>query len=207
IYERNLAQAETMVTRLRVNPHFLFNSLNAIMYLIQSNQNLMAIKYLKVFSRYTRMVLETSKKQVIPLHEELKLVGDYLKLEENRFEKKFTFKISGETVPDDQIEIPPLLLQPFLENAIWHGLLPSAHEQLLLEIHIVVNDETVQISIDDNGVGRKAQKQKHREKHKSMGTEIIRERIALFNKYNQGQRIGFSFIDKADDQGQPIGTR
>src|SRR5699024_2854386 len=123
VYERNLARAETIANRLRINPHFLFNSLNAITYLVQSNQNQEAISYLRVFSRYTRMLLETSTRQVIPIEEEVEFAKYYMILEENRFEKDFEFKIEGEDLPElDLIEIPPLLLQPFLENAVWHGL-------------------------------------------------------------------------------------
>lgn len=155
IYERNLAQSEILVTRLQVNPHFLFNSLNAIMYLIQSEQNLKAIKYLKIFSRYTRMVLETSTQHVISLQEELKLTSYYLMLEENRFEDGFTFQIEGDDSSEiNDAVIPPLLLQPFIENAIWHGLLPSTSDKKLLLIKIIPDSENLQIIIEDNGVGR-----------------------------------------------------
>lgn len=108
IYERNLARAEILVTRLKINPHFLFNSLNAITYLIQTEQNSKAVKYLVVFSRYTRMVLETSQKHVVPLTEELKLTQYYLTLEENRFDKDFSFQISGSEAPEiKEANIPP----------------------------------------------------------------------------------------------------
>lgn len=208
IYERNLAKAETIVTRLRINPHFLFNSLNAITYLIQSEQNMKAIKYLKVFSRYTRMVLETSTKHVIPLREELKLADYYLMLEENRFEKDLTFHIIGDDTPEiEGTKIPPLLLQPFLENAIWHGLLPSKCAEKILKILIEPYEKGIKISIDDNGVGRKSKgKQDPRKTHKSMGMDIIKERIDLFNKSYDG-KINFTIIDKKDENGKPMGTR
>lgn len=208
IYERNIAQAEILVTRLRVNPHFLFNSLNAITYLIQSEQNAKAIKYLKIFSRYTRMVLETSKQQVIPLEEELKLAHYYLMLEENRFEKDFIFKISGDDTPGiEDIFIPPLLLQPFLENAIWHGLLLSQHEEKMLSINITLEDNSTRIIIDDNGVGRENQKKKNRNKtHKSMGMQIVKERIELHNK-SYASKINYQIIDKKDDNGEALGTQ
>lgn len=208
IYERNLAQSEILVTRLRVNPHFLFNSLNAITYLIQSEQNLKAIKYLKIFSRYTRMVLETSKQHVIPLQEELKLTDYYLMLEKNRFEEGFTFRITGDDLPEiSEVEIPPLLLQPFMENAIWHGLLPSTRDQRILSLSIVPKSKSIEIIIDDNGVGRRAQeKQNPRKKHKSMGMQIIKERIELYNK-NYFNKIDLEIIDKKNEAGQAEGTR
>lgn len=208
IYERNLAQSEILVTRLQVNPHFLFNSLNAIMYLIQSKQNLSAIKYLKIFSRYTRMVLETSTQHVISLQEELKLSGYYLMLEENRFEEGFTFEIKG----DDSLEIndaviPPLLLQPFIENAIWHGLLPSTSDNKLLLIEIIPDLKNLQIIIEDNGVGRNnALKKSIKDPHKSMGMQIIKERVELYNQSSL-DKINFEIVDKKDKDGQPTGTK
>lgn len=208
IYERNLAQSEILVTRLRVNPHFLFNSLNAITYLIQSEQNLSAIKYLKIFSRYTRMVLETSKQHVISLQEELKLTYYYLMLEENRFEDGFTFEINGDENPEiKEAAIPPLLLQPFIENAIWHGLLPSKSDTKLLLIQIIPNAESLQIVIEDNGVGRnKIVKKSIKNPHRSMGMQIIKERIELFNQ-SYPAKINYEIVDKTDKFGRPSGTK
>jgi len=206
VYERNLARAETIANRLRINPHFLFNSLNAITYLVQSNQNQEAISYLRVFSRYTRMLLETSTKQVIPIEEELELAKYYMILEENRFEKDFEFKIEGEDLPElDLIEIPPLLLQPFLENAVWHGLLPQEDKPRLLKIIINQIEEGIQIIIDDNGVGRSLETQKNK-KHKSMGIKITNERIDLFNK-SYHEKINYEIVDKLDKKGKSAGTK
>ncbi|MDT0677178.1 tetratricopeptide repeat protein [Autumnicola musiva] len=208
IYERNLARAEILVTRLRINPHFLFNSLNAITYLIQSKQNSKAIKYLVVFSRYTRMVLETSQKHVVSLIEEIKLTQYYLTLEENRFEKDFTFKVTGNDSPlIEKIFIPPLLLQPFIENAIWHGLLPSKRKEKTLLIDIISHTNKIQIIIDDNGVGRRnSTAENSAKKHKSMGIKIIEERIELFNSSYSG-KISYKIIDKKNENGQSEGTR
>lgn len=206
IYERNLARAEILVTRLRINPHFLFNCLNAITYLIQSEQNAKAMKYLVVFSRYTRMVLETSQKYVVPLSEELQLTRYYLTLEENRFEGDFSYDIKMEDAPEiEAANIPPLLLQPFIENAIWHGLLPSKKQQKLLVLEIRVIGNQVKIVIDDNGVGRGGRSRKV-ENHESMGMKIIEERIALYNRSYSSQ-ISYEIIDKKDDKGDPEGTR
>ncbi|HET7360407.1 MAG TPA: tetratricopeptide repeat protein [Salinimicrobium sp.] len=208
IYERNLARSEILVTRLRVNPHFLFNSLNAIKYLIQSEQNRKAVKYLVVFSRYTRMVLETSQKHVVPLAEELQLARYYLILEENRFEEDFTYQLEGFEAPEiEDANIPPLLLQPFIENAIWHGLLPSKNEKKILLIKVVPQDNSIQIIIDDNGAGRKNKNQKQSKKgHKSMGMEIVKERIELFNDSYEN-KLDYEIIDKKNDEGHPEGTR
>ncbi|MBO2545696.1 tetratricopeptide repeat protein [Salegentibacter sp. BDJ18] len=208
IYERNLARAEILVTRLQINPHFLFNSLNAITYLIQTKENEKAMKYLVVFSRYTRMVLETSQKHIIPLSEEIKLTRYYLTLEENRFEKDFTYEIKVEESAVKGISIPPLLLQPFIENAIWHGLLPSKRDKKQLLINIIPNEKEITIIIDDNGVGRKnaGRKTTSGKKHKSMGMQIIQERISLYNKSYSG-KITYEIIDKKDENCKPEGTR
>lgn len=208
IYERNLAQSEILVTRLRVNPHFLFNSLNAITYLIQSEENTKAIQYLEIFSHYTRMVLETSEQQLIPLQDELKLAEHYLMLEENRFEKDFKFYITGDDNPEiEDVSIPPLLLQPFLENAIWHGLLVSPREEKVIHIQIVQDEDITQVIIDDNGAGRKSKEEQNTIKsHKSMGMQIIRERIELYNKTYDGE-IGYKIIDKKDKNENALGTQ
>ncbi|WP_188457915.1 tetratricopeptide repeat-containing sensor histidine kinase [Psychroflexus planctonicus] len=208
IYERNLAQAEILVSRLRLNPHFLFNSLNAITYLIQSEQNYKAIKYLKIFSKYTRMVLETSKEQVISLKDELQLTRNYLMLEGNRFEKDFTFKIIGEdSTGVEKVFIPPLLLQPFLENAIWHGLLLSENQEKFLNIEVDFQPKQTKIYIDDNGVGRQeSMKIKRSKSHKSMGMQIIKERIELYNK-THANTLSFEVIDKKDQNNLPLGTQ
>lgn len=208
IYERNLAQAEILVTRLRVNPHFLFNSLNAITYLVQSEENSKAIQYLEIFSQYTRMVLETSKQHLIPLPQELELAEHYLTLEENRFAKDFKFHISGkENFEIEDVYIPPLLLQPFLENAIWHGLLSSPREEKILNIDISHEDGKTEILIDDNGAGRSDKKKENRIKpHKSMGMQIIKERIDLYNKTYSGE-INLKIIDKKDEDGTAQGTQ
>src|SRR5690606_33980652 len=105
------------------------NSLNAINNLIQQKDNIKASNYLIVFSRFVRMVLETSQKNLVPLTEEIEIIRHYLILEENRFDKSFSFQIVQKDIIDsDSILIPPLLLQPFVENAIWHGLIPSKKE-------------------------------------------------------------------------------
>lgn len=208
IYERNLAQAEILVTRLRVNPHFLFNSLNAITYLVQSGENAKVIQYLEIFSQYTRMVLETSKLHLISLPQELELAEHYLILEENRFSKDFKFNIMGkENFEIEDVFIPPLLLQPFLENAIWHGLLASSREEKILNINISHLEGKTEILIDDNGAGRSNKKNENRIKpHKSMGMQIIKERIDLYNKTYSGE-ITCEVIDKKDKDGNPLGTQ
>lgn len=208
LYERNLAQAEMLASRMQINPHFLFNCLNAINYLIQRGESEKASKYLIVFSRFVRMVLETSKNQVVPLKEELALIGHYLTLEENRFDNDFSYHISvNDEEKANEALIPPLLLQPYVENAIWHGLLPGNKEKKELNIEVVFKDDQAKIIIEDNGVGRvNAKKYKGNNDHKSMGIRITQDRIDFFNK-NYKSNIHCETVDKIDESGLSDGTR
>jgi tetratricopeptide (TPR) repeat protein len=209
-YENNLLQAEILASRMQMNPHFLFNCLNSIKYLIQKENFKEAINYLTVFSRFVRSVLETGKKKEIPLNEELELIKKYVQLEENRFDQNFTFNIKYVNVePADTacILIPPMLLQPFVENAIWHGLLPSRKEKKMLEIEIVRDQMDGYLIIKDNGVGRNSNKLGPTvDLHKSLGTRITQDRIDLFNKTSEST-ISFEIVDLYNDLDQPIGTK
>jgi len=209
-YENNLLQAEILASRMQMNPHFLFNCLNSIKYLIQTEKFQEAINYLTVFSRFVRSVLETGKKKDIPLSEELDLIKKYVKLEENRFDQNFIFNINYLGVDPEEtacIRIPPMLLQPFVENAIWHGLLPSKKEKKILDIDISREKTTGRLLIKDNGVGRNRNKVVPTvDLHKSMGTRITQDRIDLFNKNSEGM-ISFDIIDLHDDSNQPMGTQ
>lgn len=209
-YENNLLQAEILASRMQMNPHFLFNCLNSIKYLIQKENFKEAINYLTVFSRFVRSVLETGKKKEIPLNEELELIRKYVQLEENRFDQNFIFNISYVNVdPADTacIFIPPMLLQPFVENAIWHGLLPSKKEKKILEIEIKRDQGDGYLMIRDNGVGRKNHKLGPTvDLHKSLGTRITQDRIDLFNKTSQS-KISFEIVDLYNDLDQPTGTQ
>lgn len=207
LYERDLAQAEMQASRLQLNPHFLFNCLNGINYLIQMKENEKATKYLIVFSRFLRMVLETSRNQVIPLDEELVLVRHYLTLESNRFDGNFSYNILvNNEEKTKQVMVPPLLLQPYVENAILHGLLPSNKEKKELNIDVLFKNEGVKITIEDNGVGNANEEvYKKSSSHKSMGTQITQDRIDLFNKTYNGH-IYCKTINKTDATGLETGT-
>ena len=206
IYEKNLMEAEMLATRMQVNPHFLFNCLNSIKYLIQSNQNKKATEYLVIFSRFVRMVLETSQKPVSTIEEEIVLTNYYLKLEENRFNDDFSFHIENNLDKDKtKTKLPTLLLQPFVENAIWHGLLPSEKETKKVSIVFSDHPQGIQINIDDNGIGRNKTKTKSHS-YKSMGNKIAYDRIQLFNR-SYSDSIEWTTIDKTDENGNPLGTR
>ncbi len=204
-YEKNMAQAEIMVSRLQINPHFMFNCLGAIQLLIQKKENKKAQKYLTTFSRFIRMVLEIPNHETISLAEELKLIRYYLELENKRFGEEMEFAISAPSDTDlAHVKIPPLLLQPFVENAIWHGLLLSTQPHKKLSISICKTPDATEITIEDNGVGLKAAKANsptnQKTKRKSLGMKITKERIRQFNQsYNM--EINLRIADKFPDHG------
>lgn len=204
-YEKNLAQAEMLIARMQVNPHFIFNCLNAINLLIQKEETRKASQYLVVFSRFIRMILEMPRSQTIPLSEELELIRYYLTLEEKRFDGDFNFSVNtcaGCNV--HEVHIPPLLLQPFVENAIWHGLLPSCKTTKRLQIDIVRDAGNIRITIDDNGVGRKpGNGVAGSESKTSMGMKITRNRIRQFNR-TYPCRIDLDVVDKGPGAGTRI---
>lgn len=206
-FEKKYVQSEILARRMQINPHFIFNCLNSIKYLIQSDQNKKATTYLVIFSRFIREVLETSQQNIISLKKELDIIENYLQLEKNRFNSDFSFEIRKKDHPLlANIYIPPLLLQPFVENAIWHGLLHSQKKEKMLNINLDISDNHVKIKIDDNGVGRnKSSLRSEKKLNKSMGIALTNERIRLYNYY-YNSKLNFTISDKVDANGDPLGT-
>ncbi len=186
-FDQQLAQAKTMALRSQMNPHFLFNSLNSIKYLIQSQQNKLAVVYLTKFSKLVRMVLEHSRVELVSLSAEIEALRLYLEIESNRLGEQFTYQINIEKgIETDSLQIPPMLLQPFVENSIWHGLLNSSKTQkeVIISISQNLKKGLVFCDITDNGIGREkaaAYKEKSTKTRQSLGTSLIFERIRLFN--------------------------
>src|SRR5699024_4587395 len=124
-YEKNLAQAEMLAARSQLNPHFLSNCMTGVHLFLQKNEIKKADQYLVTLSRFLRMILELSRSEVVPLKEEIRLIEYYVSLEGRRFDDGFSFNLQElRQAVMEEVKIPPLLLQPFVENAIWHGLLP-----------------------------------------------------------------------------------
>ncbi|WP_088340501.1 histidine kinase [Robiginitalea sediminis] len=194
--------------RSQMNPHFIFNALNSVNNYIARNDERSANRYLSDFSRLMRTVLDNSEKDFIPLSEELELLELYLKLEHARFPDKFEYAISVDPGVDvDAYTIPPMLLQPYLENAVWHGL-RYKEEKGLLQLSISrVSDQAISISITDDGVGRKRSaslKTNNQKKQKSKGMSNIQRRIGILNQM-YGDRITVSVYDgNADGTGTRV---
>ena len=208
-FERQLQEVEMKALRSQMNPHFLFNSLNSIKNFITQNKPVEAARHLTTFSKLMRMILSNSKEQLISLEDELEALKIYVKLEAMRFEKAFDFDIKIASEIDATLcYVPPLILQPFVENAIWHGLL-HLDKKGSLSIDISKKDTMVCIAITDNGVGRAQaalSKSKSATKHKSFGLEITKNRLDLLDsKHHASSRI--DIIDLSDEKGKAKGTQ
>jgi len=172
--------------RTQMNPHFIFNALNSVNSFIAQNDERTANRYLTDFSTLMRSVLENSEEDFIPLEKEVELLDLYLKLEHSRFKDKFDYEfLVDNTIELSLFQIPPMLLQPYVENAVWHGL-RYKKEKGFLKVQLLKKDkETIQIEISDNGIGRKKSKElktDYQKKKKSKGMQNIEQRIAILNK-------------------------
>ncbi|MCW5516209.1 histidine kinase [Muriicola sp. Z0-33] len=171
--------------RSQMNPHFIFNALNSVNNYIAKNDERSANRYLSEFSTLMRAVLENSEEDFIPLSKELELLELYVKLEHSRFPEKFNYEIDLDNAIDvDAFKIPPMLLQPYIENAIWHGL-RYKEEKGFLKIAIKQkNTEVIEIEISDNGIGRKKSaelKTRNQKMQKSKAMGNIKKRVAILN--------------------------
>ena len=208
--EKKLLTLEQSMLRSQMNPHFLFNSLNSIKLYIINNEKKNAVYYLNKFSKLVRKILEASSLKEISLAEELETIELYMNIENIRFSNEINFDISIEDGIDTHaIKIPSLILQPFLENAIWHGLSSKEGDK---SIHINVkkeNDYFTSISISDNGIGRKAAeiiKENKVLKRKSIGIDITKERLANFSKDYENS-FDFEIKDLYDENNNSSGTK
>jgi tetratricopeptide (TPR) repeat protein len=208
-FRQQVAQLEMQALRAQMNPHFIFNCLSSINWLIIEGNNEAASDYLNRFSRLIRMVLKNSGKSTISLADELSMLKLYLKMEGLRFDHSFHYEINH---PEDLdlhgYSVPPLLLQPFCENAIWHGLLNKNGDREL-KINIAKHKDDLYCTITDNGIGRKLSKKTVAEKlsgHQSMGLKLTSERLALFNEQENSQTM-FEMEDLINDNGESAGTK
>lgn len=182
--QQQATELEMQAFRAQMNPHFIFNSLNSINMFILENDKLSASEYLSKFSRLVRSILQNSKEAFILMEKELEALRLYLELESLRFENKFEYNISiDDEVDATVIKVPPLIIQPYVENAIWHGLMHKK-EKGHLDIGLYQSGETLICKITDDGIGRKkaAELKGKSPTHKSMGTKITEGRIAMIQK-------------------------
>jgi len=199
-YQRNLrnrikaekmrSELETKVLRLQMNPHFIFNSLNSIENFIMRNEKRPAIDYLNKFARLIRIILDSSTTEVVPIDKDMEALQLYVDLEQLRFDHKFSFRATIDpALLGGDYRAPALLIQPYVENAILHGLANSEEEGLYLAVTATLEDNKIKYVIQDNGVGRERSKEyvrKNRPYHRSRGLAITADRIHLFNDNKEG---------------------
>ena len=208
-FEKRLADLTLSALRSQINPHFIFNCLNSIKLYATQNDIGAATEYLAKFSKLIRQVLDNSMIEQITLSSEFEVLRLYIEMEAMRFKEKLRYNITIDSAVDaDYIEIPPLLLQPYVENAIWHGLMPK-EEGGNLEILAAMKDEdTLLVQIKDDGIGRgKAAEIKTRiaPQHKSFGMKVTSERMNLIHrKYNRP--ISITIDDLKNENREPTGT-
>jgi len=203
-----VTELEMRSLRSQMNPHFLFNSLSLINNFILQNNNHRATEYLGKFSRYFRLILQNSEHSLVNLNDELESVKLYLELETLRFEERFEYKI---TVPEELqtglVKVPPLLIQPFVDNAIWHGLMHK-EEKGLVDIELSTEHGRLFFRISDNGIGRKAAEElasKSATRNKLLGIEISSDRLAIMNS-SRGDEMNIKINDLHDANGVAAGT-
>lgn len=209
--EINARMAEIRQANLRqqMNPHFIFNTLNSIQYFMYQHDKLATNEYLTKFSNLIRKVLDNSQHSYIPLSDELDALKLYLELESMRFRDKFEYRIVLDEEVDPMLfRIPTMLLQPYVENSICHGIIPL-NKKGLIKIEISHRGDHLLCIIEDNGIGRKAGMENKKAKgigHNSLGTRITASRLEMINAAN-GTNLKTLFVDLTDDAGGPAGTR
>lgn len=178
-----MSQLELKALKAQINPHFIFNAMSSATYYLGKNQPQDAKSYLTRFSRLIRMVLENSEESSIPLSKEIELMQHYISLESERFEgSDIEFNIKTNGIDDELIKVPPALFQPYIENAIWHGL-KNKKGVRKIDLTFEIRDDLLCTTIEDNGVGRNASAKfgTSRKAHRSFGMMIASRRIEILN--------------------------
>ena len=206
--EKARMRIEQRLLHSQMNPHFIFNSLNSINSFIGENNTLEAQTYLSKFAKLMRHILENSRKVMVALDDEVNALRLNLELEQLRFDGRFNFVIEiDDEIDMEDIYLPPMLIQPFIENAIKHGIKGKEGKGLITLTINLENDLLICI-VEDNGVGRE-ETLKKRDKfdgHVSLGTQVTLERLAILRQ-EKNQRSGMNIIDLKDDSGIGVGTR
>jgi hypothetical protein len=200
---------ENTLLRFQMNPHFVYNAMNSVQYFITQNDPVSSQKYLAKFARLIRYVVENSKPASIPLKTEIEALTLYLELESLRFENRFEYLINIEEDMDlNYVRIPSMLIQPYVENALWHGLMHKEGKGKI-DISLKIVDEVLKCVIKDDGIGRKRSheiKQNNGlDSHKSFGMSITKERLDILNQINK-TNLSVFITDLINEQQECIGT-
>jgi ligand-binding sensor domain-containing protein len=203
-----IAESEMKALRSQMNPHFIFNSLNSIHKYIWENKPEDASEYLIKFSKLMRITLENSALKTITLTKEIEALNLYIGLEHRRSSNKFDYRLSiGQQVNADEIQVPPMIFQPYIENAVWHGLMPKEGKGNLIINFDLENDHLV-CTIDDNGIGRKKAGEIKKQKqslHQSVAMTVTADRLKLIQS-GTDKKASVEIRDKTDADGMASGT-
>ena len=203
-----LLEMQQRLLRTQMNPHFIFNSLLSIQNFIYKNEPGQAGKYLSRFAKLIRLILRSSRKEVITLEEEIEFLNYYLALQKLRFKKRFDYQFDiDEKIRQEQVYIPPMLAQPFIENAIEHGLKDISHEGII-QIRFFMENSYLVFEVEDNGVGiyrSEREKSLTEGNHESLGQQITYDRLRLLNKKNK--KVSYSADEIRDEKGNVKGTK
>jgi ligand-binding sensor domain-containing protein/putative methionine-R-sulfoxide reductase with GAF domain/anti-sigma regulatory factor (Ser/Thr protein kinase) len=204
-----LAEVQLAALRGQMNPHFIFNALNSIKKFVIANEPANAEKYLGKFSKLIRSILDNSRSGMVTVEKELQLLKLYLDLEQLRFGTKLTYSITmDENIQPGDIEIPSMIIQPFVENAMLHGIM-HREDGGKVDINFILHKDWLEIIIEDNGVGREksaAYKSENAEPHHSIGIQVATKRLEALKK-NEDTPAGINIIDVRDESGDGCGTK
>ena len=207
--KQKIAETEMQALRAQMNPHFVFNSLNSIENFMMKNDKRMASEYFSKFASLIRMILDNSRNELVPFSKDMEALQLYIELEQLRFDNKFSYQaIIEPALLNEDYNVPPLLIQPFVENAIIHGLSQSDKEKLRILVTAVVEGDYIIYTVQDNGIGRQRSQEynQQKKKHTSLGISITQERIDILNQ-QQKDKGKFTITDLYDENGEPDGTR
>lgn len=202
-----MASYQMAALRAQMNPHFIFNAINSIQRFVLGNDQQTAYSYLAKFSRLIRQVLNNSKEELISLKDELDTLNLYLEMENLRFEKQFDFEVKiDQSIAVADTFIPCMLIQPFIENAIWHGIMPLDNARKgKIKLQFLRNELSLLVLIEDNGAGRKISDTGSKS-HKSMGISIARNRLHLYDMQAKEGKSTIEYTDLKAENGEPCGT-
>lgn len=207
--QRKISESELKALRAQMNPHFMFNAINSIQNFVLKNDSKSAQKYLTKFARLIRSVLENSKHELVWLNKEVEALELYVELEALRASFCFDYEIVIEdSLNAENLFIPPMIIQPYIENAILHGIIPLSERRGVLNIKFSKTGTVLKCIVDDNGIGRKKAKEIKERKmlsHQSMGMNVTQDRIDILNKQNNNLVTNVVIIDKEHD-GVSMGT-
>ncbi|RYY68203.1 MAG: hypothetical protein EOO13_12965 [Chitinophagaceae bacterium] len=206
---QQLAEVQLAALRSQMNPHFIFNALNSIKKFVIANEPENAEKYLGKFSKLIRSILDNSQRGMVTVEKEVQLLQLYLDLEQLRFGKKLKYSIAvDERIATFDMEIPSMIVQPFVENAMLHGIMHMEGQGILL-VHFLQHEGWLEVVIEDNGVGRKKSamyKSENGEAHHSVGIHIATKRLQALKKA-ENTPAGIQIVDLYDELGEGNGTR